>query len=587
DHRGLRESHVESAVLSEPSRTLGEIRSDACNKILLMLVALAVPGVGVIAARILDQGWMPVMWVYGPMLIALAVVTLRRRRLGLAIRAATVTAFPFILGFSSVVATGRLSGTLMFFVSSCVMAGCFFSRRVALGVVALGVVSLAGIFSVFRLGLATPHLSLADTYTLSPVSWFSIAVSFVFAGAAPVTALSVVYQALEAERIRANAAADARTAFLANMSHELRTPMAGIIGMAEVLRDMDLKDQRQAVAGNLVRAGRNLMVVLNDLLDFAKFEAGNMPVERAPFRLSKMTGDLCAAFEARAKQKGLAFRIEFPNHFQDDVIGDGHRINQVLSNLLDNAIKFTDAGAVILTIDQTPLENGLLLNCAVADTGIGIPAAQHAEIFSPFIQGDTSISRKYGGSGLGLAICRGLVEAMGGDITVVSKPGHGSVFTIRVPLAAGTLSSDQSLDAPQPAAIPAAATRPLNLLAAEDDAYMQVLLDIKLTQMGHAVTIVGDGLAALRAAAGGGYDCILMDMHMPVMNGPDAVRAIRAAEAARGGTRIPIIAVTADLIPERVRGFREAGVDEIAGKPVNWSSLAAQIHQLTEPAVSP
>lgn len=514
----------------------------------------------------------------------LAVVTLRRHLLSLAVRAATVTALPFVIGFASVLYSGRLSAALMFFVSSCVMAGCFFSRRVALGVVALGVATLAGVFFSFRLDLITPHLALSDTYTLSPVTWFSIAVSFIFAGAAPVTALSAVYQALKAERQRANAAADARTAFLANMSHELRTPMAGIIGMAEVLQDAGLDERRRAMTGNLIRSSRKLIVILNDLLDFAQFEAGSAAIERAPFRLSEMTGDLGVAFQAKAKQKNIELRIEFPRSFRDDLIGDGHRIAQVLSNLIDNAIKFTDSGVVVLTLVQAPYGEGVMLTCAVADTGIGIAAEQHADIFVPFVQADTSISRKYGGAGLGLAICRRLARAMGGDIAVSSKPGHGSVFTLSVPLDIGPGQEQERAPAtPTAQVIPYPAARPLSLLVAEDDASMRMILEMKLEQMGHTVTIVSDGLAALQAARAGGYDCILMEMHMPVMNGPDAVRAIRAAEAARGARRVPILAITADLIPERVRGFKEAGVDEVAGKPVNWSAVEAQIQQLTRP----
>lgn len=575
--------------MSEPSRTLSEIRSDACNKILLMLSALAVPGVAVIVARLFEQGWQPTMWIHAVLLAVLAVVTLRRHLLGLAVRAATVTAFPFIIGFTSILYSGRLSGALMFFVSSCVMAGCFFARRVALGVVALGVLTLVGVFFSFHLGLLTPHLALSDTYTLSPVTWFSIAVSFIFAGAAPVTALSAVYQALDTERQRANAAAEARTAFLANMSHELRTPMAGIIGMAEVLQDAGLDERRRAMTGNLIRSSRNLMVILNDLLDFARFEAGNVTIERVPFRLSELTGDLGAAFQAKAKQKNIDLRIEFPHSFRDDLIGDGHRIAQILSNLIDNALKFTDSGVVALTLDQAPHGEGVMLTCAVADTGIGIPPEQQADIFVPFVQADASISRKYGGAGLGLAICRGLAKAMGGNIGVSSKPGQGAVFTLTVPVDTG-LGQEGPGEEQEPApatptaqVIPYPAARPLNLLAAEDDASMRMILEIKLEQMGYAVTIVNDGLAALKAARAGAYDCILMDMHMPVMNGPDAVRAIRAAETARGARRVPILAITADLIPERVRGFKEAGVDEVAGKPVNWSAVEAQIQQLTRP----
>ncbi len=562
---------------------MSEIRSDACNKILTMISLLVGPGLAVIGLRLLEQGFMPIMIVYVALLALLVVVSLGRRHFGLTVRATMVTAIPFIIGAASIFSSGRLSGALMFFVSSSVMAGCFFSRRAALTVVGLGMVVLAGVYGSFRFGLVVSHLS-TDDYTLSLVTWLSIAVSYTFAGAAPVYALSAVYEALDGERQRANAAADARTAFLANMSHELRTPMAGIIGMAEVLRDTQpanevSSDQRRDMADTLIRSSRNLMVILNDLLDFARFEAGTVLVERAPFRLSEMTTDLVAAFEAQARQKGVELRIEFPHAFQDDLIGDGHRIAQVLSNLMDNALKFTDAGGVALSLDQTQRGDSLLLTCAVSDTGIGIASSQQAEIFAPFVQADTSISRKYGGSGLGLTICRGLAQAMGGDITVSSKPGHGSTFTLTVPIEHGAPHTTRATLPTAPAG-----GRALNLLAAEDDASMRMILEIKLAQMGHKITIVNDGLAALKAASAGGYDCILMDMHMPVMNGPDAVRAIRAGEAARGAPRVPILAVTADLIPERVRGFREAGVDDIAGKPVNWDSVDAQIRQLTKPS---
>ena len=571
--------------MSEPSRSLSDIRSDACNKILTMISLLVVPGLGVIGLRLIEQGFMPIMVVYVALLAMLMVVSLRRRHFSLTVRAAMVIAIPFIIGAASIATSGRLSGALMFFVSSAVMAGCFFSRRAAFGVVGLGMIVLAGVYGAFRFGLITSHL-VTDDFTLSAVTWLSIAVSYTFAGAAPVYALSAVYEALEAERLRANAAADTRTAFLANMSHELRTPMAGIIGMAEVLRDSHpegqpaneaASDQRRDMADNLIRSSRNLMVILNDLLGFARFEAGAVAVERAPFRLSEMTADLAAAFEAKARQKGVELRIEFPRAFQDDLIGDGHRIAQVLSNLIDNALKFTDAGVVALSIDQTGRGDNLLLKCAVSDTGIGIALAQQAEIFAPFVQADTSISRKYGGSGLGLAICRGLAQAMGGDIAVFSKPGHGATFTLTIPV---EQVAAHVARATPPTANPVSG-RPLKLLAAEDDASMRMILEIKLSQMGHTITIVNDGLAALKAASAGGYDCILMDMHMPVMNGPDAVRAIRAGEAARGAPRVPILAVTADLIPERVRGFREAGVDDIAGKPVNWDGVETQIRKLT------
>ncbi|NDH64721.1 MAG: hypothetical protein EBY18_24435, partial [Alphaproteobacteria bacterium] len=358
----------------------------------------------------------------------LITVIARRRRLSFNLRAATVTAIPFVTGIGTVLASGRLGGSLMFFVSSTVIASCFFGRRVAFGLIGASVATLIVIFIGFRTGVLTPQFS--PVYDLSMVTMVSVIASFLYAGAAPVVAVYAIYQALEVERVRANAAAEARTAFLANMSHELRTPMAGIIGMAELLRDHQLGGQHEAIAANLIGASRNLMAVLNDLLDFSKFKTGRILIETVPFKLSEMAGDLSATFSTRAKQKGLVFRVEFPNHFQDDLAGDAHRIAQVLSNLLDNAIKFTADGAVTLTLEQAEDSAGLMLIGTVTDTGIGIPPEQQTAIFEPFVQGDSSISRKYGGSGLGLAIARGLVQAMGGELGFSSKPGHGSAFKV-------------------------------------------------------------------------------------------------------------------------------------------------------------
>jgi signal transduction histidine kinase/CheY-like chemotaxis protein len=567
-------------------KTLHEIRSEACNVILIALTALAIPAAATSLLRGLEQGWQPVMGVHIALVLILIWASLRRRHLSLFIRAGVVTGVPFVIALGGLLAYGRGTGVVMFFVSSCVLAGCFFNRRAALGVVALSVAALLTIYASHFFGVLDLPVS-PSAYDMSPLSWLALSAGFVAAGVAPIIGLSALLESLEAERKRADEAVKVRSDFLAHMSHELRTPMAGLIGMAEALRGTRLEDQQQTLVTNLLRAGRNLLSVLNDLLDFSKFEGGNVPIERRRFAISETIKDTCGVFETRAAQKGIKLAVELPPHLQDDVIGDSHRLSHVLSNLIDNAIKFTEQGTITVRADQETGGGGaLILECSVIDTGIGLSAAQIAQIFEPFTQADMSISRKYGGSGLGLAICRKLMEAMGGEITAASRPGSGSTFTIRLPLVpqvpppAATHTVQPPLTAP-PEARRRNPDKALRLLVAEDDANMQVLVDIMLPRMGYVVTVVRDGAAAVEAAGAQSYDCIIMDMHMPVMDGPEAMRTIHQAEALRGTPRTPMIALTADLIPEHVRAFLAAGADAVVGKPVDWGALEARIQQLT------
>ncbi len=570
--------------MGDTPKTLAEIRSDACNTILVAITALAIPAAGASLLRGLEQGWLPVMGVHVALAALLLWATLLRRRLNYSFRATIVTAVPFIIAVGGLLAYGRGNGALMFFVSSCVVAGCFFNRRTALAVVALCLVTLTTIYLGYRLNLIDLPMS-PTIYDMSALSWFALGLAFLAAGAAPLIGLSAVLQSLETERRRADEAVKIRSDFLAHMSHELRTPMAGLMGMAEALKGTRLDVQQQTFVGNLMHAGRNLLAVLNDLLDFSKFEAGAIPLERRPFNISEMVGSTCALFEARARLKGLAVVIQLPSHLQNRVIGDSHRISHVLSNVIDNAIKFTDHGTVTVSVRQIQRDDGrLTMECTVSDTGIGLSESEVAHVFEPFIQADNSISRKYGGSGLGLAICRKLLDAMDGEVSVVSRPGHGAAFTIKIPLASGGAEHRISHENVQTADTPPAPHQrrddTLRLLVAEDDANMQLLIDIMLPRLGHAVTVVRDGAAAVAAAGANAYDCIIMDMHMPVMNGPEAMRRIHEAERAMG-RRTPMIALTADLIPEHVHTFLEAGADAVVGKPVDWDTLEAKIRQLS------
>ncbi|MGE4064554.1 MAG: ATP-binding protein [Rhodospirillaceae bacterium] len=573
--------------MGSAAKSLHEIRSAACDAILLTLTLLAVPAVGFSLLRGLEQGWRPIMGVHVAMLLTLVLTTVRRKSLNLMVRAAVATAVPYIVATSGLIAYGRGNGVMMFYISAIVVAGCFFSHRTALGVVGLCVATIVAIYAASQLNLLPVPLT-PTAFDMTPLSWIAFSAGFVAAGVAPLIGLSALLRMLDTERRRADEAAKVRSDFLANMSHELRTPMTGILGMADILKTTPLTAQQQSLIANLTLSARNLLGVLNDVLEFAKYETGHVPIEAAPFRVSETAQNVCALFEAQAAQKGIGLRVEMRELIVDQVVGDSLRIGQVLTNLVDNAVKFTSRGAVLVRVGQaTRIDGDFDLTFSVIDSGTGIPAEQMERIFEPFIQADMSTSRKYGGTGLGLSICRRLTEAMSGTLSVASQPASGSTFTFTVPVrrapttpAAMTRVVDASTQSgPRPA-------NGLSLLIADDDKNMRTLAEIMLERRGYAVTLVEDGAALIAAAAARAYDCIIVDMHMPTKNGPEAMRIVRDAEFKRAGPRAPMLALTADVLPEHVRSFIAAGADAVVAKPVDWNMLDARIQELVRTRVA-
>jgi signal transduction histidine kinase/ActR/RegA family two-component response regulator len=568
--------------LVNAAKTLHDIRSDACNAILATLTLLAFPAVGFSLLRGLEQGWRPVMGLHVALLLLLLATTAFRKKLSLTLRAGVVTAVPYLVATSGIIAFGRGNGVMMFYVSAIAVAGCFFERRIALGVVGLCVASIAAIYTGYRLDLLPLPLT-PTSFDMTPLSWTAFSVGFMAAGIPPLIGLSALLRSLDAERTRADEAAKVRSEFLANMSHELRTPMTGILGMADVLKTTPLSDQQHTLIANLTLSARNLLAVLNDVLDFAKFETGAVPIERAPFRVTESLQNICAVFENRAAQRGVALRIEQPRPITDHVVGDALRIGQVLTNLIDNAIKFTPRGTVVVRVEQRISDDvGFDMIYSVIDTGIGIAPEHMERIFEPFIQADMSTSRNHGGTGLGLSICRHLVTAMGGELKVSSQPHSGSAFTFSIPVQralAPPVPIGRAFERMAPPA-PRISKMPLRLLVADDDKNMRILADIMLLRRGFEVTLVEDGAAAVEAATAGEYDCVIVDMHMPVMNGREVMRAIRKTELQTLSRRTPLIALTADVVADHVRAFVEAGADAVVAKPVEWNQLEAKILEL-------
>ena len=387
--------------------------------------------------------------------------------------------------------------------------------------------------------------------------------------------------ALKAARTAAEQASAAKSSFLANMSHEIRTPFMGLQGMLRLLGDTSLDERQARYLRTASASARHLLTLLDDILDASRLEAGQMTIEAVPMDLSTLLSDIEALMRPVAEGKGLRLGIEVHPKLPAHVLADPTRLRQVLFNLMSNAIKFTERGSVRLLVH--PLDGAAPAAhespqpwCfTVADTGIGIDAGTQARLFQRFSQGDDSRSRRFGGTGLGLEISRALARRMGGDITVSSVPGEGSRFTFRVPLA---LPHDP--DTGMAASVGAsAAQRPpprLRVLVAEDNEVNRLVLDAMLSGLGQQAAFAVDGNQAVELAASQDWDIVLMDLHMPELDGLSAARAIRALPERRRAA-VPIVALTADVFPETRERCSAAGIVDFLTKPVDPGELAASL----------
>ena len=393
-------------------------------------------------------------------------------------------------------------------------------------------------------------------------------------------ALQQTLRDLVEARDAANAANVLKSQFLANMSHEIRTPLNGVLAMAEVMSMGEL-DQAQRERLEVIRqSGGLLLAVLNDVLDLSKIEAGKLALLADDFDLETEIAPTRESFAVIAAGKGLDFRVEVAEEARGVWRGDADRIRQIVGNLLSNAVKFTLQGEVIARFD-VGAESGAL-RLVVRDTGVGIAVEKQSGLFEKFTQADNSATRRFGGTGLGLAICRELTQMMGGVISVESREGLGSVFTVELPLPRGELAEAEPA---APAAAAETEEGALRLLAAEDNPTNQQVLAAVMGSLGIQIDIVANGRIAFEAWRDGAYDLILMDIQMPVMDGIDAARAIRQAEAEGGRPRTPIVALTANALSHQVEEYLAAGMDGHVAKPIEIAKLYEAISRaLTEAA---
>ncbi|MEM9424346.1 MAG: ATP-binding protein, partial [Spirochaetota bacterium] len=373
----------------------------------------------------------------------------------------------------------------------------------------------------------------------------------------------------------AEASARTKANFLANMSHEIRTPMNSILGFIELsLEYAEVPEKIKEYLSIANNSAKGLLTIINDVLDISKLDSGKFVLEKIKFYLPRLLKDTVQALEINARKKSLELNVDIQKDILHCFISDPNRLRQILSNLIGNAIKFTESGSISVSVLQNPEGE---LQFSVKDTGIGMTAEQVRDIFQPFKQADDSIVRRFGGTGLGTTISKQLIELLGGKIWVESEMGKGSTFYFTIEAELPPCMPHCNLDCEGRGISETAALyqseRAFQILLAEDIPENVALAQTRLEQQGHSLEVAGDGNEAIAAFEKGCFDIILMDVQMPVLDGLEATRRIRRLEAERGGGHIPILALTASVLPEDRQMCLDAGMDLILEKPIRFDHL--------------
>jgi PAS domain S-box-containing protein len=407
---------------------------------------------------------------------------------------------------------------------------------------------------------------------------------------------SINLEKLEKSRQAAESATLAKSVFLASMSHEIRTPMNVIIGMSHLIRETELSPEQREYADMVFQSSEILLSLIEDILDFSKIEAGKIELESVDFDLEKLIRKITDLLRIKATGKGLVLDTRIAPDTPRFLKGDPNRLRQIILNLVNNAVKFTEKGKITLSVENegvmTPVESvpddsGVLLHFSISDTGIGIPENRLNRLFQPFSQADSSTTRKYGGTGLGLTISKRLVELMGGQISVESKPGKGSTFRFTAQFEKGAELPEPVKEVKKKTIISDSRLAGLRVLLAEDNSFNQKMALIMLKKMGISADVASNGREAVEAVKHSPYDLILMDVQMPKMDGLEAARTIRNPDSGVLNPRIPIIAMTANNTKEDREKCLAAGMNAYLSKPVNIDELLTVIKKIMDSGSSP